>query len=116
MPAKKQVKPQSTLEKIESLIKKIWLANLGIYSRSKEEIQSRYEKLTDEGQRIFDELVSKGESVETDAKRTINNNRQKLEDRIADLKQRLTYKSSFSTKLDEVNAKLDKLSEAAAEA
>lgn len=111
MPAKKQTKPITTLEKIESLIKKLWLANLGICSRSIDEIQNRYDRLNEDSQRFFDELINKGESVESNAKNSLDANRKKLGTRIDKLKQKLTFKSDFSSKLDEVNAKLDKLSE-----
>ena len=116
MPTKKQPLELNTIAKIESFIKKMWLANLGLCSRSIDEIQSRYEKLSDESKRLFDDLVSKGESVEAGAKKTIDGNRDRLEKRIEDLKARIKVKSSFSSRIDEVSAKLDKLSQAVDEA
>jgi polyhydroxyalkanoate synthesis regulator phasin len=115
MPTKKKVMELNTIEKIESFIKKVWLANLGICSRSINEIQERYEKLSDESQRLFDDLVSRGETIEAGAKKSLDGNRERLEARIEELKKRLTVKTSFGSKLDEVSAKLDKLSKSASE-
>jgi prefoldin subunit 5 len=112
MPVKKQNLDLNTIAKIESFIKKMWLANLGLCSQSINEIQKRYEKLSDESKRLFDELVSKGATVEAGAKKTIDGNRERLEKRIEDLKKRIKVKSSFSSRIDQVSAKLDKLSKA----
>ena len=106
----------TTLEKIESLIKKIWLANLGVCSRSLDEIQNRYERLSNDGQRIFDDLVNRGKGVESEARESLDNNRKQLEQRIARIKQRLTFQSSFSKQLDELNSKLDELVQVASKA
>ncbi len=116
MPSSKDAKPMTTLERIESLIKKIWLANLGICSRSLDEIQTRYQRLNNESQKAIDELINRGRSVEAEAKEAIGSNRKNLENRISQVKQRLTFKSKLSEQLDEVNAKLDELTRAASKA
>lgn len=116
MPATENIESESPLKKVENLLKKIWLANLGVCGRSLEGIQSRYNQLNSERQRIFDELVNKGENVESGALKAVTENRKKLQQHLKELKQRLTFKSKLSTQLDEVNAKLDELAKATSKA
>lgn len=116
MPSANDAKSMSTLEKIESLIKKIWLANLGIYSRSLDELQSRYHRINDGGQKVFADLISRGRSVETEALKSIESGRNTLDSHLSQVKQRLTFKSRLSQQIDEVNAKLDELTKAASKA
>lgn len=44
--------------------RKIWLAGIGAYGRAFSEAQETVAKLTGESQRVFDELVAKGEAIE----------------------------------------------------
>ena len=56
------------INEAEEMARKIWLAGLGAYGKSVEEAQGRYEKLSEEANKMFDELVTKGETLEEDAK------------------------------------------------
>ena len=61
-------KVNNTIETAEEVARKIWLAGLGAYGKSFEEVKRQYEKLNGETSRLFEELVSKGEKLEADTK------------------------------------------------
>lgn len=44
--------------------RKIWLAGIGAYGRAFSEAQEKVAKLTGESQRVFDDLVARGEAIE----------------------------------------------------
>ena len=46
------------INEAEDMARKIWLAGLGAYGKSVEEAQGRYEKLSEEANKMFDELVT----------------------------------------------------------
>ncbi len=98
----------------ESLAKKIWLAGLGAYGHSLDQVQSQYEKFNEDSHKFFDDLVAKGESVQNDAsskvKGKVKESNQKLEARIEELRERLSLTHNLDKRLADVNAKLDKLS------
>jgi predicted RNase H-like nuclease (RuvC/YqgF family) len=98
----------------ETLAKKIWLAGLGAYGRSLDEVHSRYEKLSGEGIKAFEDLVSKGEALQNETtekvKDKVKESNTKLEARIDELKEKLSLTHSIDKKLDQVNSKIDKLS------
>ena len=52
------------INEAEEMARKIWLAGLGAYGKSVEEAQGRYEKLSEEANKMFDELVTKGEKLD----------------------------------------------------
>lgn len=101
-------------EKMESLAKKIWLAGLGAYGRSLDGVQHSYDKLSEESQKLFDELVSKGEAIQNDAstkvKDKVKEGNSRLEARAEELKKKLSITSSLSGRLEEMSKKIDKLS------
>lgn len=102
----------NTIETAEEAARKIWLAGLGAYGKSFEEIQSQYEKLNDESSRLFKELVSKGEKLEavTKEKLTVKTN---VEKRVEDVRKRLGLDNSDTdSKIDELSQKVDALTEA----
>lgn len=98
-------------DKIEKLAKQIWLAGLGAYGRSFDEIQNRYEKMNSESQKLFDELVARGEKLQADAEEKLQDGKSDLERRIEKLKNYATLpvNSQLSDQLSEVNRKLDSL-------
>jgi hypothetical protein len=61
-------KVNNTISTAEDVARKIWLAGLGAYGKSFEEIQSQYERLNTETSRLFEELVFKGEKLEAGTK------------------------------------------------
>lgn len=98
----------------ESLAKKIWLAGLGAYGHSLDQVQSQYEKFNEDSHKFFDDLVAKGEAVQNGAtskvKGKVKDGNQKLEARIDELRERLSLTHNLDKRLADVNAKLDKLS------
>lgn len=102
-------------EKMESLAKKIWLAGLGAYGRSLDGAKEGYDKLSEESQRVFDELVAKGEALQNEAadlvKDKVKESNSKLEARAEELKSKLSITSSLSGRLEEMSKKIDKLSQ-----
>ncbi len=98
-------------EKIEKVAKQIWLAGLGAYGRSFDEIQNRYEKINTESQKMFDELVARGEKLQANAEDKLKEGKSDLEGRIEKLKgyAKLPVNSEVVDQLSEVNRNLDTL-------
>ena len=109
----------STIEKImqkvdvaEDLAKKIWLAGLGAYGKSYDEVQTRYEKLNGDASKVFDDLVAKGEAIESETKDKIVE-KTPIDKRVADVRKKLGLDSGDTEqRLDELNAKVDALTAA----
>ena len=95
------------------LAKKIWLAGLGAYGRSIDEVHQRYERMSNESHKLFDELVVKGELLQKETaervKSRIRTGNQKLEARIEELKEKLHLANSIDQKLSKVNDKINRL-------
>jgi len=113
-------------DKAEAMAKNIWLAGLGAYSRSYEELSERYEDVQDkyeeinaEGQKVFGELVKRGQAMQGDLEQAVNKGRDSLEDRVEDFRKRFGGGlSSFvdipsrlrdaAEKIEEISVKLQK--------
>ena len=108
----KAKKASNSIEKLQDSAKKLWLANLGAYSRSYDEVKKRVEKLNDDSQSLFNQLAKEGESVQGNAKDKYKEGTDKVETQFNKLKSRLTLTTGLEQKLDEVNGKLDKLAKA----
>ena len=98
-------------ERIEKVAKQIWLAGLGASGRSFAELPNRYEKINTESQKMFDELVARGEKVQANAEDKLKEGKSDLEERIEKLKGYATFpgNSKVVDQLSEVNRKLDTL-------
>lgn len=102
-------------EKATELAKNIWLAGLGAYGKAIDEAQGQYEKASEkvsqESNRLFDELVAKGKKLEGDTQAKLAEVKEKstatLEERLAQVKESL----SFSSKNSDLAEKVDALSE-----
>jgi len=99
----KSERATNTFETAEEVARKIWLAGLGAYGKSFEEIQSQYEKLNDETSHFFEELVTKGEKLEADTKKKLKANGT-VEKRVDNVRKTLGLDTS------DIDAKIDKLS------
>lgn len=98
----------------EEFARKIWLAGLGAYGKSYDEAQGRYEKLSAEASKMFDELVVKGAKIETEAKDKFQV-KDKVEARVAEVRQKLGLDNkSEDEKVEVLAAKIDALTEAVA--
>lgn len=105
-------KVNNTIESAEVVARKIWLAGLGAYGKSFEEIQSQYEKLNGETSRMFQELVSKGEKLESITKDKFKKSTA-VEKRVEDVRKKLGLDNADTdTKIDELSKKVDALTAA----
>lgn len=104
--------------KAGDLAKNIWLAGLGAYGKAFDEASERYEKVSKETTRLFDDLVIKGKNLEGETSEkithTISDVKDKssnsLDERITKVRQSLGFgEFSKDSKLDELNAKVDAL-------
>ncbi|MBT0587453.1 phasin-related domain-containing protein [Alteromonas oceanisediminis] len=107
---------KTKLNEAEDFARKIWLAGLGAYGKSIDEAQGRYEQLSADTQKMFEELVVKGESLEQDAKGKFKQTTSEVEDRVSDVRKKLGLDSTESQdqKIEELSAKIDALTEAVA--
>lgn len=109
-------------EKAEAIAKNIWLAGLGAYSRSfnelsdrREDIQDRVEAINAEGQKVFDELVKRGKEMQGEAEKAMQQGRDTIEERVEEFKQRfgggLSSFVDIPTRLREAAEKIEEISE-----
>ena len=114
-PVEESLLDKVTTENAEAVAKKIWLAGLGAYGRSFDELQTRYEKVSSkvstDSQKLFEELVSRGEKLQGEAEGKLTEGKTELEKRIDTLKDSMPSISvpgaQFTTLLNELNTKLD---------
>lgn len=105
---------KSKVSEAEEFARKIWLAGLGAYGKSFDEAQGRVEKLSAEASKLFDDLVTKGEALETEAKDKFKA-KANVEERVAEVRKKLGLdKDSSEEKVEELSAKIDALTEAVA--
>jgi polyhydroxyalkanoate synthesis regulator phasin len=98
----------------EEFARKIWLAGLGAYGKSFDEAQGRYEQISVEATKMFDELVVKGSKIETEAKDKFKV-KDKVETRVAEVRKKLGLdNTSDDQKVEELSAKIDALTDAVA--
>ncbi len=121
--AKESVEIKEMAEKASDLAKNIWLAGLGAYGKALDEAHGQYEKVSEkvnvESSRLFDELVAKGKKLEDETQDKLSEVKEKssasLEDRLANVKESLSFTSKGSEAADElatISKKLDLVIEA----
>jgi phage shock protein A len=102
-------------ETSEGLARKIWLAGLGIYVKSFEVIQNRFEKINGERARLFKEFASKGEEFSTDTTKSVIKDVKEetaVDKRVADVRKKLGLDTSDTdTKIAELSQKINALTE-----
>ena len=83
-------------DKAEAMAKNIWLAGLGAYSKTYEELSERYEdvhekyeEINSEGQKVFNALVDRGQLVQDQLETKVSKGKETLEDRVEEIKNRL---------------------------
>lgn len=83
-------------DKAEAMAKNIWLAGLGAYSKTYEElseryedVQDKYEEINNEGQKVFNVLVDRGQIVQDQLETKVSKGKASLEDRVEEIKSRL---------------------------
>lgn len=84
-----------TGDKAEALAKNIWLAGLGAYSRAYEEmldryddVQDRVDEINEEGQKVFGDLVKRGQDIQSDIEGQVSKSRETLEERVEEIRSR----------------------------
>lgn len=112
-------KLESIKEKVsvaEDFGRKIWLAGLGAYGKSYDEVQERVEGLNTEASKVFEELVVKGEKLEAEAKTKFKEKTNfNVKDRVSEVREKLGMNSiSNSDKIDDLTAKIEALTDCVA--
>lgn len=105
----------------EEMARKVWLAGLGAYGKGYEEVKGRFEALSTDSNKLFAELVAKGEKIETEGKSKVEEVKTKvaanseIETRIETIRAKLGMNNSDADqKIEELNAKIDALTDAVA--
>ena len=105
----------------EEMARKVWLAGLGAYGKGYEEVKGRFEALSTDSNKLFDELVVKGEKLETEGKDKVKEVQTKvaekteIETRIETVRTKLGFNNTDSDKkIEELSDKIDALTAAVA--
>jgi polyhydroxyalkanoate synthesis regulator phasin len=105
----------------EDMARKVWLAGLGAYGKGYEEVKGRFESLSTDSNKLFNELVAKGEKLETEGKGKVEEVKTKvaekteIESRIETVRTKLGFNNTDTDqKIEELNAKIDALTDAVA--
>jgi polyhydroxyalkanoate synthesis regulator phasin len=114
-------KIKETANSAEEMARKIWLAGLGAYGKGYEEVKGRIESLSTESNKLFDDLVVKGEKLETEGKDKVKQVKDdvlaktEVEARIETVRSKLGFgKTDEEVKLEELSAKIEELTAAIA--
>jgi len=113
------IKEQATVA--QETARKVFLASLGAYGKGFEEAKGRFETLSNDSNKLFTELVKKGESLESQGKSKLIEAKSKLrakadiEKRVRALRSTLGIEQNEAEqKIEELNAKIDALTKAVA--
>lgn len=105
----------------EDMARKVWLAGLGAYGKGYEEVKGRFESLSTDSNKLFNELVVKGEKLETEGKdkvaevKTKVADKTEIESRIESVRTKLGLNNTDTDqKIEELSAKIDALTDAVA--
>jgi polyhydroxyalkanoate synthesis regulator phasin len=114
-------KIKQTVSTAEDMARKVWLAGLGAYGKGYEEVKGRFESLSTDSNKLFDELVVKGAKLEAEGKDKIEEVKTKVADkteidaRIETVRTKLGLNNTDSEqKIEELSAKIDALTDAVA--
>lgn len=93
----------------ETMMYNIWLAGLGAYAKSTEEVN----EISGRGRSVFEDLLERGRAIEKQQKERVYTTRSKaavaMEERLHQMVQKVTGVDSY--KLNQVDDKLDRLTE-----
>ncbi|MFT7409892.1 MAG: polyhydroxyalkanoate synthesis regulator phasin [Oleispira sp.] len=116
-------KIKETTTSAEEMARKIWLAGLGAYGKGYEEVKGRFESLSTDSNKLFDELVVKGEKLEVEGKDKVKQVKDdvlaktEIESRIETVRSKLGFAktdNSNDTKIEDLSSKIDALTAAVA--
>jgi polyhydroxyalkanoate synthesis regulator phasin len=115
-------KIKETASTAEDMARKVWLAGLGAYGKGYEELTGRIEALSTDSNKLFDELVAKGEKLEAEGKvkvEEVKNDvvaKTEIESRIETVRSKLGFSNTDNDqKIEDLNAKIDALTAAVAQ-
>ena len=95
----------------EDVARKIWLAGLGAYGKSVDSVQGQYDKVNADSNRVFNELVAKGEVLEGQAKDKIKE-KTAVDQRVAEVRKKLGLdKTEEVNKIEALSQKIDDLTD-----
>ena len=113
------IKEQATVA--QETARKIFLAGLGAYGKSFEQAKGRFENLSADSNKMFADLVKKGESLETEGKSKFVEAKGKvtakadIDNRVVALRSKLGLEQNEAElKIEELSAKIDALTAAVA--
>jgi polyhydroxyalkanoate synthesis regulator phasin len=118
-------KIKETTTSAEEMARKIWLAGLGAYGKGYEEVKGRIESLSTDSNKLFDELVVKGEKLEVEGKDKVKQVKDdvlaktEIESRIETVRSKLGFgkaenNTENDTKIEDLSSKIDALTAAVA--
>jgi polyhydroxyalkanoate synthesis regulator phasin len=109
--ARKKTTAPATDEHASETARRIWLAGIGAYGRAFSEGQESLARLTDNAQRVFDDLVAKGEAIEKQVGKRgrevaarVAPNAAAIEDRVRKVRERLGLAVDAISLRDEIEA------------
>ena len=109
--ARKKTTAPATEDHASETARRIWLAGIGAYGRAFSEGQESLARLTDNAQRVFDDLVAKGEAIEKQVEKRgrevaarVAPNASAFEDRVRKMRERLGLAIDAGSLRDEINA------------
>lgn len=102
-------KVKVNFSKAQDNYKQTWLAGLGLIGRSADELQARYETMTEERQKLVKELIARGEKIQDDASSRIEESRANLEERFEEAKSRVSKLPTFKNGADVLKDVSDRL-------
>lgn len=112
---------KETAANAEEMARNIWLAGIGAYGKGYEEVKGRIETLSTDSNKMFTELVAKGEKIEAQGKVKVEEVKTKvaekteIEARVETLRTKLGFnKTDADQKIEELNAKIDALTDVVA--
>ena len=100
---------KDNFSKTQDNYKQTWLAGLGLIGRSADEVQARYEQMTEDRQKFVKELIARGEKVQDDASSRIEESRATLEERLEEAKSRVSKLPTFKNVPDMLKDVSDRL-------
>ena len=102
------------VKKIESIGRNAWLAGVGVYQEGWRNTTDKFDKFYVDGNALIQELIEKGESVESELQSKLKG-KVMLDEKITALKAKLGfYKESKDVQLDRLSSKVDDLIEVVA--
>ncbi|MGK0405640.1 MAG: polyhydroxyalkanoate synthesis regulator phasin [Oleispira sp.] len=116
-------KIKETATSAEEMARKIWLAGLGAYGKGYEEVKGRIESISTDSNKLFDELVAKGEKLEVEGKDKVKQVKDdvlaktEIESRIETVRSKFGFakaEDNNDTKIEDLSSKIDALTAAVA--